>query len=48
MALCQVLLAHGANPKLKMSDGKTAMDIAKGSSPEVAALLAATANGKEL
>ena len=48
MALCQVLLAHGANPKLKMSDGKTAMDIAKGSSPEVAPLLAATANGKEL
>lgn len=47
-AVAKVLLAHGANPSLKMGDGKTAMDIAKGSSPEVAALLAAAANGKEL
>lgn len=46
--VAKVLLAHGADVSVKMRDGKTPLEIAKGSSPQVAALLAAVPNAKEL
>ena len=45
-AVTEVLLKHGADTLLKMKDGKTALDIAKGSSPAVARLL--TSDMKEV
>ncbi len=44
-AVTKILLAHGADQAIKNREGKTALDIAKGSSPAVAALLSKEATG---